>query len=62
MNSNLIITAQQRDALLAYLMERPFKEVASAVMWLQQLPAASAQSFAGAPDGATQIRSPGKTE
>ena len=33
-----VITAEQRDALLAYLAERPFKEVANAVMWLQQLP------------------------
>lgn len=37
---NLLITEQQRDALLAYLMERPYREVASAVLWLQQLPPA----------------------
>lgn len=35
---NLAISTQQRDALLAYLVKRPFEEVASAVMWLQQLP------------------------
>ncbi len=33
-----VITAEQRDAILAYLMDRPFREVANAVMWLQQLP------------------------
>jgi hypothetical protein len=37
---DLIITTEQRDALLAYLVRRPFKEVAGAVAWLQQLPPA----------------------
>lgn len=37
---NYILTAQQRDALLAYLVRRPFEEVASAVMWLERLPPA----------------------
>lgn len=37
---DLIITTEQRDALLAYLVKRPFEEVASAVVWLQQLPQA----------------------
>lgn len=35
----LIIESEQRDALVAYLVKRPFEEVASAVTWLQQLPA-----------------------
>lgn len=35
----LIIESEQRDALLTYLVKRPFEEVAGAVQWLQQLPA-----------------------
>jgi hypothetical protein len=40
MAMNFLISAQQRDALLAYLVKRPFEEVAGAVAWLQQLPPA----------------------
>lgn len=35
---DLIITKQLRDALVTYLVNRPFREVADAVMALQQLP------------------------
>lgn len=46
---NLIITAQQRDALLAYLVKRPFEEVATAVLWLERLPAAWLERLPAAP-------------
>jgi hypothetical protein len=36
----LLLPVEQRDALLAYLMKRPFEEVCNAVAWLQQLPQA----------------------
>lgn len=37
---NLLITEQQRDALLQYLLTRPCGEVINAVLWLQSLPPA----------------------
>jgi hypothetical protein len=35
-----LLTEQQRDILIAYLMERPFKEVATGIAQLQALPEA----------------------
>lgn len=46
---NLVISTQQRDALVTYLVKRPFEEVANAVTWLQQLPPAEAPQPRGEP-------------
>lgn len=59
MSNLFVITRAQRDALISYLVTKPFGEVAGAVQWLEKLPPAGAAAHLPT-DGTVMTENPDK--